>query len=73
MPLLLSGVLDRGASVLCLVAVRDGGLAVVGPLASLYSIRTVLPARFVLKERIRGVQHVGVVPAVGSVLLFARG
>lgn len=68
---LLSGVLDMGSSVLYLVAVRDGSLAIVGLLASLYPISTVLLARFVLKERIRRIQHVGVILAVGSVLLLA--
>ncbi|MEU6526482.1 DMT family transporter [Streptomyces sp. NPDC046924] len=70
---LLSGVLDMGASVLYLVAVRDGSLAVVGLLASLYPLSTVLLARFVLQEHIRGIQHVGVILAVGSVLLLAWG
>ncbi|GHH00371.1 DMT family transporter [Streptomyces rubradiris] len=70
---LLSGVLDMGSSILYLVAVRDGTLAIVGLLASLYPISTVLLARFVLKERIRGIQQVGVVLAVGSVLLLAWG
>ncbi|KUO16772.1 DMT family transporter [Streptomyces dysideae] len=68
---LLSGALDMGSSVLYLVAVRDGSLAVVGLLASLYPISTVLLARFVLGERIRGIQHAGVLLAVGSVLLLA--
>lgn len=68
---LLSGVLDMGSSILFLVAVRDGSLAVVGLLSSLYPVSTVLLARFVLKERIRAVQHVGVALALGSVLLLA--
>lgn len=68
---LLSGVLDMGSSVLYLVAVRGSSLAVVGLLASLYPISTVLLARFVLGERIRGVQQIGVFLAVGSVLLLA--
>ncbi|MFE0642933.1 EamA family transporter [Streptomyces sp. NPDC058877] len=68
---LLSGVLDMGSSALFLVAVRDGSLAVIGLLSSLYPISTVLLARIVLKERIRGIQHVGVALAVGSVVLLA--
>ncbi|MFF9150042.1 EamA family transporter [Streptomyces sp. NPDC055051] len=68
---LLSGVLDMGSSALFLVAVRDGSLAVIGLLSSLYPISTVLLARMVLKERIRGIQHVGVALAVGSVVLLA--
>ncbi|MHC0429710.1 EamA family transporter [Streptomyces sp. O3] len=68
---LLSGVLDMGSSALFLVAVRGGSLAVIGLLASLYPISTVLLARILLKERIRGIQHVGVALAVGSVVLLA--
>jgi drug/metabolite transporter (DMT)-like permease len=68
---LLSGALDMGSSALFLVAVKGGSLAIVGLLASLYPISTVLLARFVLKERIRRIQHIGVVLAVGSVLLLA--
>ncbi|KPI04850.1 protein of unknown function DUF6 transmembrane [Actinobacteria bacterium OK074] len=68
---LLSGVLDMGSSILFLVAVKGGSLAIIGLLASLYPVSTVLLARFVLKERIRRIQHVGVVLALGSVLLLA--
>lgn len=68
---LLSGVLDMGSSILFLIAVKAGSLAIVGLLSSLYPVSTVLLARFVLKERIRTVQHVGVVLALGSVLLLA--
>ncbi|MFF9818669.1 EamA family transporter [Streptomyces sp. NPDC014006] len=68
---LLSGVLDMGSSVLFLIAVKNGSLAIIGLLASLYPISTVLLARFVLKERIRSVQHIGVALAVASVLLLA--
>ncbi|GGV01157.1 multidrug transporter [Kitasatospora herbaricolor] len=70
-PALLSGLLDMASSALFLVAVRGGSLAVVGLLSSLYPVSTVVLARFVLKERIRPVQHCGVALAVGSVLLFA--
>lgn len=68
---LLSGVLDMGSSILFLIAVKAGSLAIVGLLSSLYPISTVLLARFVLKERIRRVQHIGVALALGSVLLLA--
>ncbi|MFI0776305.1 EamA family transporter [Streptomyces sp. NPDC021212] len=69
---LLSGVLDMGSSALFLIAVKSGGsLAIMGLLASLYPISTVLLARMVLKERIRPVQQLGVALAVGSVVLLA--
>ncbi|MFE4975814.1 EamA family transporter [Kitasatospora sp. NPDC056651] len=67
----LSGLLDMASSALYLVAVRNGTLAVIGLLASLYPVSTVLLARIVLKERIRPVQHLGVVLALGSVVLLA--
>ncbi|UCM89751.1 DMT family transporter [Streptomyces marincola] len=69
----LAGVLDMGSSVLFLIAVKDGALAIVGLLASLYPISTVLLAHFLLGERLRRVQYLGAVLAVGSVLLLAWG
>lgn len=67
----LSGVLDMGSSALFLIAVRGESLAIIGLLASLYPISTVLLARVVLKERIRRVQQLGVTLAVAGVVLLA--
>lgn len=70
-PALLSGLLDMASSALFVVAVRMGDLSTVGLLASLYPVSTVLLARMVLAERIRPVQHVGVLLAMGSIVLLA--
>jgi drug/metabolite transporter (DMT)-like permease len=70
---LATGVLDMASSVLYLVAVRDGSLAVVGMLASLAPISTVLLARLLLKERTYAWQRVGAGLAMSSVMLLALG
>jgi drug/metabolite transporter (DMT)-like permease len=68
---LLAGVLDMTSNVLFLVAVRGGQLALVGLLASLSPLGTIGLARLVLRERIRVIQGVGALLAMGSVLLLA--
>ncbi len=67
----LAGVLDMASGVLYLLAVRDGSLALVGLLASLSPVSTVLLARVVLKERTRLWQRLGAGLAMSSVLLLA--
>ena len=67
----LAGVLDMASSVLYLLAVRDGSLAVVGLLASLAPVSTVVLARMLLKERTYLWQRIGAGLALGSVLLLA--
>jgi len=67
----LSGILDMSSTILYLLAVRIGTLSVVGVLASLYPVSTVLLARFIIRERIRPVQLAGVALAVGSVAMLA--
>ncbi|HEY6277096.1 MAG TPA: DMT family transporter [Streptosporangiaceae bacterium] len=64
-----SGVLDSAANVSYLIAVRAGlfGMAVV--ITSLYPGITVLLARVVLGERMRGVQRAGLVLAAAGVAL----
>ena len=64
-----AGVLDAGANVCYLLAVRAGlfGMAVV--ITSLYPGITVLLARVVLGERMRAVQRVGLVLAAAGVAL----
>lgn len=68
---LVSGTLDMVSNALYLVAVRGGELSVIGLLASLSPLGTILLARLVLNERIRPVQGVGAALAVGSVILLA--
>ncbi len=67
----LAGLLDMASCVLYLLAVREGSLAVVGLLASLAPVSTVVLARVLLKERTHLWQRVGAGLAIGSVLLLA--
>jgi drug/metabolite transporter (DMT)-like permease len=66
---LASGAIDATANVCYILATRAGefGLAVV--LTSLYPGATVLLARFVLRERMRAVQQVGLVLAAAGIVL----
>ena len=66
---LASGAIDATANVCYILATRAGefGLAVV--LTSLYPGATVLLARFVLRERMRAVQQVGLALAAAGVVL----
>jgi drug/metabolite transporter (DMT)-like permease len=66
-----AGLLDMGANVLYLLAQRDGLLSLVAVLVSLYPASTLLLARKVLGERLRGVQVAGVVCALAAVALIA--
>ncbi len=65
----VSGAVDATANVCYILATRAGafGLAVV--ITSLYPGATVLLARFVLRERIRAIQQVGLALAVAGIVL----
>ena len=67
------GALDMVANVLYLVAVRQGPLAIVATLTSLYPAGTILLARIVLAERLRLVQQAGVACAVLAIVLIVSG
>jgi len=67
------GVLDAIANSLYLVATRAGMLSIIAVLAALYPATTVLLARFVLHERLRGIQRVGMVTALVAAGLLAVG
>jgi len=69
----LAGVLDTAANVLFAYATTMGNLGVVGVLGSLYPVTTVLLARFVLAERLSGVQATGVGLALTGVVLLGAG
>jgi drug/metabolite transporter (DMT)-like permease len=66
-----AGVLDMAANVLFLLAQRQGLLSLVAVLVSLYPASTLLLARQVLGERLRGIQVTGVACALGAVALIA--
>ena len=72
-PALLSGALDMGSNVLFVMATWSGQLATVGLLTSLYPVSTVLLAHTVLGERIRPAQRLGILLALGSVVMVAMG
>jgi drug/metabolite transporter (DMT)-like permease len=72
-PALLSGALDMGSNVLFVMAAWSGHLATVGLLTSLYPVSTVLLAHTVLGERIRPAQRLGILLALGSVVMVAMG
>jgi uncharacterized membrane protein len=66
-----AGAGDVAANALYLLAARDGLLSVVGPIASLYPVSTVLLALFVDHERVRPVQVVGLGLAAAALVLAA--
>jgi len=69
--MLLCGLLDTAANVLFLLATRSGSLSVSGVLVSLYPVVVVLLARFVLRERLTGLQLTGVGMALTASALLA--
>jgi drug/metabolite transporter (DMT)-like permease len=74
LPLVLgAGVADMTANVLYLLAVRQGQLAIVGLLSSLYPVSTVVLAAVVLRERLSRLQLTGVGCCAVAVALIAWG
>ena len=68
-----AGIVDMTANVLYLLASRMGSLAVVVTLSSLYPASTVALARVVLGERLHRTQVIGLVCALGAVVLIVAG
>lgn len=66
-----AGLLDAAANVTMISAIRIGPLAVASVLGSLYPVFTLLLARIVLHERLRGIQRIGVALALLAVLITA--
>ncbi|HMM95182.1 DMT family transporter [Phycicoccus sp.] len=69
--LLLIGCGDLGANLLFGLASSRGQVSIASVLGSLYPVVTTLLARVVIGERLRRVQQVGVVLAVGGAVLIA--
>jgi drug/metabolite transporter (DMT)-like permease len=69
--LLAAGFLDLTANALYLVAVQDGLLSIVAPIASLYPVSTVLLAMAIDRERMRPVQLAGLGLAATALVLVA--
>jgi drug/metabolite transporter (DMT)-like permease len=72
-PLALVGIGDVVANLMFAVAATRGLLSVASALTSFYPVVTTLLARWVLRERLRAVQGVGVLLAVGGVTLITVG
>ena len=72
-PLAVVGVGDVVANLMFAVAATRGLLSVASALTSFYPVVTTLLARWVLNERLRAVQAVGVVLALGGVALITVG
>jgi drug/metabolite transporter (DMT)-like permease len=69
-----SGVGDMSANALFLLATQqDSQLAIIGVLASLYPVSTVILAQVVLRERLVGAQVAGLGAAVAAVVLITAG
>jgi drug/metabolite transporter (DMT)-like permease len=66
-----AGLLDTSANILYLLAVQRGLLSLTAVLVSLYPGSTVLLARLVLRDRLRGLQLAGLAMAGLSVALIA--
>ncbi len=66
-----AGAIDAAANTAVVTALRIGPIAVASVLAALYPVGTVLLARFVLHEHVRGWQRVGIVLALVAVVLTA--
>lgn len=65
------GLLDATANAIILFALRSGDLSVVSALTALYPAGTVLLAAIVLRERIAGIQWIGLVLALVAGALLA--
>ncbi len=72
-PALSAGLLDAAANVTMLWSIRLGPLSVAAVIGALYPVATVLLARVVLGERLRGIQLAAVGVALVSVVLAAMG
>jgi drug/metabolite transporter (DMT)-like permease len=69
----VSGALDMGANVSYVFATREGMLALVAVVTSLYPAATVFLARILLNERLAAIQWTGAGFAAAGVVLIARG
>ena len=70
-PVVVIGALEVGAGVTVLLALQRGPVSVASVLASLYPVTTTLLAALVLRERLRGLQLVGVALALLAVTLIS--
>jgi drug/metabolite transporter (DMT)-like permease len=66
-----AGALDATANILFTLASRSGSLTVTGVLTALYPLGTILLARIVLKEKVAGIQKIGITLTLGASLILA--
>src|SRR3954468_17095988 len=71
--LALAGTLDVSANLSFAAASTKGLVSLVSVIGSLYPVVPVLLARLVLEERVQRVQEIGVLAALGGVVLIAAG
>src|SRR3954452_2529229 len=71
--LAIAGTLDVSANLMFAAASTKGLVSLVSVIGSLYPVVTVLLARLVLEERVQRVQEIGVLAALGGVVLIAAG
>ena len=69
--IVMIGALEIGAAVTLLLALQRGPVSVASVLASLYPVTTTFLAALVLRERLRGLQLVGVALALLAVMLIS--
>lgn len=69
--LLVVGVADFSATALFSLATTRGQISIASVLASLYPVTTIVLAWLVAKERLRPVQVIGVLAALGGIVLIA--
>jgi drug/metabolite transporter (DMT)-like permease len=72
-PIAAIGALEVAAGVAVLLALQRGPVSVASVLASLYPVTTTFLAALVLRERLRGLQLVGVALALLAVTLISTG
>ena len=70
---IVGGIADAAANALALLALREGDLSVVAALTALYPAGTILLAAVVLRERVAGIQWIGLTLALiaGGMLAVA--
>jgi drug/metabolite transporter (DMT)-like permease len=69
----MAALLDTGANIAMLMALRGSYLSLAGVLMSLYPVATVLLAIVVLRERVTRWQAAGMVLALAAVAMIAAG
>jgi drug/metabolite transporter (DMT)-like permease len=72
-PVAVAGTLDMGGNLWYLLAAQQGRLDVAAVLASLYPVVTIVLAAAILRERIGGLQAVGILAAITAIVLIAAG